>query len=495
MANRLHPFIYGRPVRPNEFFNREASLRTVFNRIRNDESTAVVGEPHIGKSSVLLKLEDRPTQKDHLGSDASHMVVSHIDLHPIDNQYTPVQFWEEAFEKLEEHPGDENIARLLVQARQIYPRRQLERLFNYMGQGRRKLVLLLDEFERLLHHPNFRHDPAFFALLRSLATRTGGLVIVPASRLSVAEMNDRSRGLLETGSPFFNNVIEEKLNPFDDAALEALLSQVGDTLSPEDRHLVEQVVGRHPFLVQAMAASLVEEPSGPQRYGNAIARFYERVSFHFDDVWYALDDRTRGTAVILSLLGLGGQTLGWDFAKEKVDEIDDFGPELRRLSAIGLARPIGQSEAVGWQSPVSWRGERWTIGAQAFAWWVREVLLTGTRQLPTFDEWLAQQRYRMLLSPDQWQWLLETVRAVTKKHPIAQNRGGVILVQLRQLLTERFDNAELRDLCFDLNIDFQNLPGEAKNEKVRELIVHCERHGRTAELWQRCRELRPYLFE
>jgi len=35
------PFIYGRPVRPGEFLNRETESRTVFNRLRNCESTAL----------------------------------------------------------------------------------------------------------------------------------------------------------------------------------------------------------------------------------------------------------------------------------------------------------------------------------------------------------------------------------------------------------------------------------------------------------------------
>jgi hypothetical protein len=35
------PFIYGRPVQPGEFLNREAELRTVFNRLRNCESITV----------------------------------------------------------------------------------------------------------------------------------------------------------------------------------------------------------------------------------------------------------------------------------------------------------------------------------------------------------------------------------------------------------------------------------------------------------------------
>jgi hypothetical protein len=161
MTKHSHPFVYGRPVRPNEFFNREASMRTVFNRMRNDESTAVVGEPHIGKSSVLLKLEDKRTQKDHLGSDVADLTVSHIDLHPVSNQYTPLQFWEEALEELEAAPGDENLARLLAQIKPDYRRRNLERVFNYMGQGGRKLVLLLDEFERLLHLSQFQGRPRF----------------------------------------------------------------------------------------------------------------------------------------------------------------------------------------------------------------------------------------------------------------------------------------------------------------------------------------------
>ena len=52
-SSTSHRFIYGRSVRPVEFLNRETELRTVFNRMRNCESTAIVGEPHIGKSSLL----------------------------------------------------------------------------------------------------------------------------------------------------------------------------------------------------------------------------------------------------------------------------------------------------------------------------------------------------------------------------------------------------------------------------------------------------------
>jgi Cdc6-like AAA superfamily ATPase len=183
-----HPFIYGRPVRPNEFLSRELELRTIFNRIRNGESTAVVGDPHIGKSSLLLKLADEATQRQYLGNDAEALITVSIDLQPISSDYCLEMFWEEVLEPLYDSNDDHTLTQLLervVNGR--YQRRPLEQLFNHLGRQGKKLVLLLDEFERLLAHPRFK-DPAFFALLRSLATRTGGLAIVIASRLPVSDV-------------------------------------------------------------------------------------------------------------------------------------------------------------------------------------------------------------------------------------------------------------------------------------------------------------------
>ena len=403
------PFIYGRPVRPGEFLNRETELRTIFNRLRNGESTAVVGEPHIGKSSLLLQLADEATQRAYLGEDARCLVVSLLDMHPIGNDYTPAAFWEEALEPLGEHPGHATTARRLKQAAEAgYARRPLERLFNHLGQRDRRLLLLLDEFERLLIHPNFQ-DPAFFALLRSLATRTGGLALVTASRLSVAQMNEQGRGLLDTGSPFFNNVIPVLLRPFDEATVDTLLDQAGKALSTDDRRFTRRVAGRHPFLLQAMAAAMVET-TGDDRQVRAAECFYERISFHFDDLWRTLDDRTRTTAVILSLVELGGRALGQDFAYGEIEKVDAFGPELRKLAKRGLAEQVGE----GWQFDrehlLLWRGGRWTVGAQAFAWWVRDVIIAEARRVPTYDEWLAKKRYRFLLTQEQWDWLVGAVR-------------------------------------------------------------------------------------
>ncbi len=63
--------------------------------------------------------------------------------------------------------------------------------------------------------------------------------------------------------------------------------------------------------------------------------------------------------------------------------------------------------------------------------------------------------------------------------------------QLRRVLDEYFNETELRNLCFDMGIDYEGLSSGGKADKARELIAHCDRHGRVDELERRCRELRP----
>lgn len=65
------------------------------------------------------------------------------------------------------------------------------------------------------------------------------------------------------------------------------------------------------------------------------------------------------------------------------------------------------------------------------------------------------------------------------------------LVDLHEVLAVRFNESELRTLCFDLEIDYDDLPGAAKTDKARELVAYLERRERIHELAQVGRRLRP----
>jgi hypothetical protein len=63
--------------------------------------------------------------------------------------------------------------------------------------------------------------------------------------------------------------------------------------------------------------------------------------------------------------------------------------------------------------------------------------------------------------------------------------------RLRQLLSTHFNTEELKTLCFDLVVDFENLPAQGKAGKARELVTYLERLGRIPELVALCCEQRP----
>ena len=63
--------------------------------------------------------------------------------------------------------------------------------------------------------------------------------------------------------------------------------------------------------------------------------------------------------------------------------------------------------------------------------------------------------------------------------------------RLLRVMSERLDEGELRTLCFDLEIDYDGLPGEGKANKARELIQYLERRERISDLLEMGEQLRP----
>jgi hypothetical protein len=65
--------------------------------------------------------------------------------------------------------------------------------------------------------------------------------------------------------------------------------------------------------------------------------------------------------------------------------------------------------------------------------------------------------------------------------------------RLREQIRALFSDGELRDLCMDLGVDYENLPGLAKGDKARELILFMQRTNRLPDLVERIVALRPHI--
>jgi hypothetical protein len=67
------------------------------------------------------------------------------------------------------------------------------------------------------------------------------------------------------------------------------------------------------------------------------------------------------------------------------------------------------------------------------------------------------------------------------------------LLELAQKLETGFNESELRDLCFRLQLDCENVAGQTKRDKIRELVLHTQRHGTLDELVAAAADLRPRM--
>lgn len=63
-------------------------------------------------------------------------------------------------------------------------------------------------------------------------------------------------------------------------------------------------------------------------------------------------------------------------------------------------------------------------------------------------------------------------------------------IRLHEILVERFSDEELRTLCFNLDVDYEDLTGVGKSGKARELIMSLERRGRLHDLVKAGKKLR-----
>jgi Effector-associated domain 7 len=69
--------------------------------------------------------------------------------------------------------------------------------------------------------------------------------------------------------------------------------------------------------------------------------------------------------------------------------------------------------------------------------------------------------------------------------------GLYTLAELHKLLTEQFDESQLRELCKSVGVDYQRLPYAEEGGAARELVMYLARRERVAELIEYCSRRRP----
>lgn len=65
--------------------------------------------------------------------------------------------------------------------------------------------------------------------------------------------------------------------------------------------------------------------------------------------------------------------------------------------------------------------------------------------------------------------------------------------KLAIIISTYFDDNEIQDICFRLDVDYEELAGQTKSAKARNLVQHMKRRNRLDELMFKVRQLRPNI--
>jgi len=248
-----NPFFHRGPIRdPAYFFGRRRELDQALGLIRNGQSVSIVGPRRIGKTSLLLRLADEVSTAPER---CCRVIVDCEGWGRASVGEVLARLWEELSVAL----VTADYAGLAAVPDPEPSYRAFERVVRGVTEQGIQIAFFMDEFESLCVNPSL--DADLFSGLRALATRYG-VSYVTVSPRPLLELPGAGDGALS--SPFFNFFAQIRLQPFVIADAEQLLGDLsargGHPFATEIMHLLIDLAGPHPFLLQiAPATSFVDE--------------------------------------------------------------------------------------------------------------------------------------------------------------------------------------------------------------------------------------------
>ncbi len=305
MAN--NPFTYGNPISdPRRFVGRKHETELVFSRLRNAEfeSSSLVGERRIGKTSLLNYLADRDVRRRYDLLSGSHMFV-YVDLQMMSQEVTPVRLWQRLLRQMGRVCQDPTVHQAIDEIRQqeAIDNFALADLFDIIDEKNQYVVFLLDEFEKVTENSNFGTD--FFYGLRSLAIQHH-LALVTSSRRELIELC-HSEAI--RSSPFFNIFANINVGLFveDEARqlIDTALAGTGVVFSEDIVQMIFRVAGFHPYFLQVACYHAFETYRRPmsdlERAQIIGGQLYQEAAPHLANYWHTSDEHEK---IVLTLLGL-----------------------------------------------------------------------------------------------------------------------------------------------------------------------------------------------
>ncbi|MCP5095841.1 MAG: protein kinase [Chloroflexi bacterium] len=280
MAN---PYISRGPVRSAElFWGRIHELNEIAAFLNGNQSVSIVGPRKIGKTSLLFHLM-RETTWVSIGITDENLFV-YLDCEVLgEGTHSEIfgQFAMEMGMALEDRglPPEPTVAK----ATEKPTRLSFETAVRKLNRRGLRIILILDEFERLSLNPNLNIN--FFNALRSVAGRYQ-LVFLTASARPLIQLTYSGKSQEILSSPFFNIFAQLFLGlmPRDEAM--TLITEpargVERPFTPETIFTLHKFLGGHPFALQVGCFHTFEKPND---FIRAKERTVRELKAHFEYYW------------------------------------------------------------------------------------------------------------------------------------------------------------------------------------------------------------------
>lgn len=386
---RANPFTYGNPISdPQRFVGRTREVEQILGRLRNEEfeSSSLVGDHRIGKTSLLKYLADPGVRASH-GLEPCRYSFVYVDLQMVGQAMDADRLWRRLLTLMLRQSADqlprEAVAELLRSDQlDLF---DLDELFQAVDDSGQYVVFLLDEFERVTANENF--GPDFFYGMRSLIIQHK-VALVTSSRRELVEVcsSDEVRS-----SPFFNIFANVRLRMFSHAECDLLIERALDGTGvvftePEIKDVIT-LAGLHPYFLQAACHMLYKSYElgldGLGRQSFLLEGFRAEAIPHIVDYWDNSGDYEKITLTAAAMLERAGALAS------AASPPDGFSlGELQRVFSRGAA----WVELLNKRGLLMTSGDRYRLFSSVAGPWILTQLAAEVSEEQSYHEWLIQHR-------------------------------------------------------------------------------------------------------
>lgn len=275
-----NPFIFGKPVSKEDFYNRKDEIEVAVGFIRSLQSFSVIGERRIGKTSFLQHILSDIILKSH-GIDPKRYVVLIFNMSSL-LEDTKEKFIEALVEEIRQQ------TRIKLEEGDIFD--TLSAYIKRIASECKNLVIALDELEEIAHIL----DNDFSHWLRFIFQEQNVLAIT-ASQKRISELEE-SGG---RGYPLFNIFATLRLGLFSSIEARNMIQEMfcrgGIELKEEEMAFLADLSGRNPYFIQFIGHHYYEEKKKEVRI--AFKEFEEKMLFYlgdtFEGYWKSLTNEER----------------------------------------------------------------------------------------------------------------------------------------------------------------------------------------------------------